>query len=265
MDRIERLIDLHLQDPNCTMISPWYRYPRDDQNMPIPGKREKIQWNPDNLTKIESTISHCMQTRYRDELIETLEKKIPILYIDCQQKWEDDIMLFIFREYISQSQTENKDTLVSKAIGDHTIVVPNKQDRQKYVQENTPTSEEMIHHYRHLLKELVQAHDEDYKKTLLNFERDITFEGLGNLMEKEWQKYLYLYLDKIQSLSIEEQQRINVFLYTRWAIKNDRYVRVKINNGNWIWKTRYSATGHRIQSTHDYSELNIYEDQLPSP
>lgn len=171
-------------------------------------------------------------------------------------------MFFIFSEYIKHSQVKDKDSIVAKAIGDHTIVTPSKQDRQKYIQEQMPTSEEMLQHYRQVLKELLQANNEEYQNMLLNFERDITFDGLGELMKEEGQKYLYLYLDKIQTLSIEEQQRINVFLYSRWAIKNDRYVRVKINNGDWSWKTRYSATGHRVETTHDYSEVTIYEDQL---
>jgi hypothetical protein len=54
--------------------------------MPIPGKRDRIARNPDNLIKLEDSISLCMKTRYQNELIETLENKVPILYIDCQQK-----------------------------------------------------------------------------------------------------------------------------------------------------------------------------------
>jgi hypothetical protein len=183
--------------------------------MPIPGNRHSIQRNPDTLITLENTISTCMQHRYQQELMETLEKKIPILYIDCGQKGEDDIMLFIFKEYSKQSQAKDKDTLVAETIGDHTIVTPSKRERTQYIQEHTPNSEEMLQHYNLLRKELLVANDEDYKKMLENFEKDITFNGIGDLMKSEEQKYLYLYLDKIQSLSREEQQRINVFLYTR--------------------------------------------------
>jgi len=262
MKKFDLRIDIALKESQCTMINPWYRYPRDENDMPIPWNRERIARNPDTLIKLEHTISARMQEGYQSALMATLEKNVPILYVDCNQKGEDDIMLFIFREYIKQSQAENKDILVAKAIGNHTLVTPSKQERQHYIQENTPNSEEMLQHYSHLLKHLLEANDEEYRKMILSFERDITFDGLGDLMKAEGQKYLYLYLDKIQSLSIEEQQRINIFLYTRWVINNDRYVRVKINNGNWSWKTRTSATGHRVESTHDYADLNIYENEL---
>lgn len=183
--------------------------------MPILGERDKIQRDPNNLITLENTISECMQTRYHHELIKTLEKGVPILYIDCGQKKEDDIMLFIFKEYSTQSQAKDKDTIVSKTIGDHTLIVPTKDERQQYIQENNPTTQEMFQHYSLLLKELLEANDENHKKMILNFEKAIGFDGIGDLMAAGGQKYLYLYLDKIQSLSKEEQQRINTFLYTR--------------------------------------------------
>jgi hypothetical protein len=94
-------------------------------------------------------------------------------------------------------------------------VTETRQDRDNYIEQNRPTSEEMVHHYAQLLKRSLEANDESYKKMLMNFEVDITFDGLGNLMQQEEEKYLYLYLDKVQMLSTEEQQRINILLYTR--------------------------------------------------
>ena len=142
------------------------------------------------------------------------------------------------------------------------MVVQDKQERNDYIQKNTPSTQEIFDYYSERLKTLLDAHDDAYKKMLLDFEKDIGFDGLWKLMKQEGQKYLYLYIDKVQSLSVDEQQRINTFLYTRWAIAHDRYIRVKINDGAGVWKTWHSSTGHRIETPHDYSEVTIYEDKL---
>ena len=261
MNKSEILIDLYLQDPNCTMISPWYIYKKDEND--IPRWKDKIERNPDNLKKLENMISTSMIKHHQQELIETLEKKIPSLYIDCSKKWDDDIMFFVFKEYIKQSQSENKQQIIGQIIGDHSIVTSSRDDRKNYIKSNQPSIEEIIIYYNNLLITLLQAnYTNDNKNAILNFETDITFNGLSQLMEEEWYKYLYLYLDNIQKLSIEEQQRINTLLYTRWKISGDRWIRVKINNGQWIWKTRYSSTWHRIEATHDYSEISIHENEL---
>lgn len=85
MKGTEILVDLNLQDPQCTMISPGYRHPKDKQGMTLVGSK-KIEWNPNNLIKLEAVISQCMKTRHQQELVENLEKRIPICYIDCSQK-----------------------------------------------------------------------------------------------------------------------------------------------------------------------------------
>jgi len=260
MRRNEIYIGLNLQDPNCTMMSPWYRYPRDENGLTI---RQKTEWDPDNLVKLNSIISKCMQDIAQKELLEALDKQGKILYVDCQKKWENDILFFIFTEYIKQSTAENKKDIVSKAIGSRTIVTEDEQERKQYVQENQPNIEEMITHYSQLLKSLLQANDDiEYKRKVLNFESDIAFEGLGRLMLDEKQSYMYVYLDQIQSLITEEQQRINMLLYTRWTIPHDKRIRLKINNWNWLWKTRTSMSWHRVQATHDYSETTIYEEDV---
>jgi hypothetical protein len=115
MEKSEFLIDLILQEPQCSMISPGYKHPRTKDDMPIIGS-EKIEWNPNNLIKLEHMVSSRMQAVCQNELKEVLEKKVPILYIDCSQKKEDDIMFYIFREYIKQSKATNKASIVAKAI-----------------------------------------------------------------------------------------------------------------------------------------------------
>ena len=66
-------------------------------------------------------------------LLENLEKKVPILHIDCGAKWDDDIMLNIFRECMKQSKLENIDSIASKIIWQRTIVTPSPEEWNKYV------------------------------------------------------------------------------------------------------------------------------------
>lgn len=251
-------INLLLGSPQCTMISPWYEYDREKI-----GRPERKKWNPDNLIKLEQMVSDTMIERHKQELAEILEKKVLSLHIDCRNKWEDDIMLFIFKEYIKQSQAKDKNNIVTNIIWRHTIVTDNKEQRDEYIKNNIPTLDGMLQHYTQSLKTLLEGNtDEQRRNRLMNFETDVTFNGLSRLMEDEWQKYLNLYLDKVQSLSVEEQERINTLLYTRWNIPGDKRIRLKINNGQWSWKTRYSAIGHRVESPHDYSETTIRENEL---
>jgi hypothetical protein len=49
-------------------------------------------------------------------LIELLEEETPILYIDCEQKKDDDILLFILKEYLKQSKSKNKEKIISNII-----------------------------------------------------------------------------------------------------------------------------------------------------
>jgi len=88
------------------MISPGYRHEKDEAGIPIFDKR--IQRDPNNSIKLENMITKCMQARHQQELIETLDKKIPILYVDCSQKGEDDIMFHILKEYIKTLKNENR-------------------------------------------------------------------------------------------------------------------------------------------------------------
>jgi hypothetical protein len=204
-----------------------------------------------------------MQKRHQKELMETLEKKTLSLYIDCRNKWEDDIMLFIFKEYIKQSQADNKNNIVSTTIWAYTIVTESKEQWDKHIKENNLTLDGILHYYSESLKTLLQKNtDEERRNRLLNFESDIAFNGLGQLMKDEWHTHITLYLDRVQSLSIEEQQRINMLLFTRWNIPQNKRIRLKINDGQWSWKTRRTMSGQRTMSTHDYSEITIRENEL---
>lgn len=254
----EWYIDTYLKEEQCTMISAGYRHLKDEYGFNTFVKQER---NPDNLNKLENMISQCMQKRYQEELLETLDKKTPILYVDCSQKGEDDIMFFILKEYIKISQAENKEIILAKAIWDNSVVI-STEERRKYIDENKLNIEEIVSKYIQFLKEKSQEKNDIYDfKDILDKEIYITFDGLNNLMKQENQKYLYLYLDKTDILTWDEQRRINTLLYTRWSV-NDIRIRVKINNGKWTWKSRTSSTWNRIQSTHDYTEIIIHEEKL---
>lgn len=114
MEKNSFYINLILDDTRCTMISPGYKHEKDEHGISI--RDGKIQWNPDNLIKLENIISTTMIERHQKELAEILEKKILSLYVDCSKKKEDDIMFFIFKEYIRQSQAKNKKDIVTQEI-----------------------------------------------------------------------------------------------------------------------------------------------------
>lgn len=265
-------IDLTLKDSVCTVIGPANNYTKDKYGI----TNWKKPRNSDNLIKLENTISKCMKDLYEKwisknaiknsaqmALIELLEEETPILYIDCEQKKDDDILLFILKEYLKQSKSKNKEKIISNIIWSRTIVVQNQEERKSYITQNNPNIKQMLDHYSCLLKTILEKNkDPEYKNTLLNFEADIVFDGLGNLMENENEKYLYLYLDKISSLSVDEQCRINQLLYRRWTIGKFRILKIKINNGNKWRKTRTAANGHRVEATHDYFSTDIKEEDV---
>ncbi|HBB04440.1 TPA: hypothetical protein DCZ39_06175 [Patescibacteria group bacterium] len=83
MKKNDLFIDMYLQEQQCTMINPGYKHLKDEDGFITFTKQER---NPDNLTKLENTVSQRMQLGYKHALIETLEKKTPIVYIDCSER-----------------------------------------------------------------------------------------------------------------------------------------------------------------------------------
>ncbi|NCO97568.1 hypothetical protein GW864_00030 [bacterium] len=58
--------------------------------------------------------------------------------------------------------------------------------RDEYVRKNNPTLEEMLQHYSQSVKDLLKKNTNDgYSRNLLNFESDVTFNGLSKFMEEE--------------------------------------------------------------------------------
>ena len=104
-------VNLLLESPQCTMISPGYEYIREDAGMP-----KKKEWDSEHLIRLEKLISDTMIARHQQELMEILENKLPTLYIDCCLKGDDDILQFIFKEYIKHSNAQHKADIVNRSI-----------------------------------------------------------------------------------------------------------------------------------------------------
>ena len=93
-------------------------------------------------------------------------------------------MFFVFKEYIKQSQSENKQQIIGQIIGDHSIVTSSRDDRKNYIKNHQPSIEEIIIYYNNLLITLLQAnYTNDTKNAILNNESYITFNGMSRLME----------------------------------------------------------------------------------
>jgi len=167
-----------------------------------------------------------MQALYTEQLATTLKNTTPILHIDCKTKGESDIMFFILQQY-----TQGKDSI------DHLIleslhkrsIVKEQGYRKQYGIDKTSNTQEILSHYSKLLKQYTNTHDS--AEQMYGFEFDRIINTISNILKHENEKYLYLYLDNIENLTINEQSRLNNILYTRGEIGKDRQMKLKINNG----------------------------------
>ena len=245
------LIDTALKEWGCTMISASTKYTRWEDwiiGEKIPRKSEKIQ-------KLQQTISTCMQELYTRYLTDTLNQTIPILYIDCATKWEKDIILFIGEQYACKNE-ENK-TSVLEALHRHSIVGEIWYWKTYGEQSESVNIQEIFNHYTKLLKKNIN--NQENLERMYGLEYNWIIYAIAKILRKQDQKYLYLYLDNAKNLSVNENSRLNNLLYTRGSIYEDRYIRLKINNGDNNRKTRSTNTWQRAQATHDYTETSIKE------
>jgi len=155
-----------------------------------------------------------MKEKHQKNILETLEDTTPIQYIDCSQKGEADIMFFILKEYEKHSLLEDKTKILAEIIKKRTMILEPEQ-REEYIKSEQPTSEEMIAHYQQILQQKLTELKPDHAKYIVNCENDIAIAGLASFMKKENKTHIYLYLDNINHLSLEEQTRINLLLYAR--------------------------------------------------
>ncbi|MEI6426426.1 MAG: hypothetical protein WCO66_03670 [Candidatus Absconditabacteria bacterium] len=238
------------------MISPRYKYTRNED-----FRREKIERKEGSIKKLEGLISQTMKENYQKNIAETLEDEKPILYIDCSEKEDLDIMFFILKEYEKNSTLENKSQILANIIKKRTMILEPEQ-REEYIKTQQPNSKEMLTHYRQLLQKKLTELQPDHIQYILNCENDIAITGLATFMKEEDKSHIYLYVDNTKNLSVDEQTRINLLLYARGGIDHSKWIHLKINNGNSARKTRTASNGHRVESTHDYSEIDIKEEDL---
>ena len=70
--------------------------------------------------------------------------------------------------------------------------------------------------YTQFIKTKLQNNEDlKHKNNILDIEASVAFNGINNIMKTRGEKYISLYLDQIEHLSIEEQQRINTLLFYR--------------------------------------------------
>lgn len=247
------------------MIGPQYNYIRDEENF----NHEKIARKEGSKEKLEKTISEVMQTKYQQQLIETLTDELPITYIDCSKKGNKDILLRIMEVLYKKYRSPDIDEEVKKVLLQESMI--EKEDRdllQTFANNYTGTNfgeDFLAEHEKYFSKRCVQLSEEnpDALTMLMNFQADAYLSCMAEILEPT-SKSSYLYLDNIATISIEEQQRINRLLFARGAVGRfgDAYVRIKINNGMEHRKTRGTSTGQRVQSPHDYSDVGIREEDL---
>jgi hypothetical protein len=219
-----------------------------------------IDWSEENYKKLEKTISERMQTLYQESLIEVLKNPL-VTYINCSQKWKKDIFLFIIEQLSKQNNTQANFISILKALHRQSMV--QEQGYWKQFQEKKSISiEELREIYCNEYQSHITNKDQAYIDRLQGAEDNRIMEAMAYILENKNAKDLYLYLDNISELSVDEQSRINNILYTRGSVDKDKYIRLKINNGNRYRRTYITNTWKRVQSTHDYSETNIKEEYI---
>ena len=247
------------------MIGPQYKRTRDEENF----NHQKIAREEGNKEKLEKTISEVMKTKCQQQLMETLTDELPLTYIDCSEKGEKDILLRMMEVLYKKYKSSEIDKEIKKVLLQESMI--EKEDIEllkKFANEYAGTNlgeDFLAEHEKYFAKRYLQLSEENpgALSMFMNFQTDAILSCMAKILEHSSESS-YLYLDNVACLSIEEQQRINRLLFTRGAVGRfgDAYLRIKINNGMEHRKTRQTSSGQRVQSPHDYSDINIPEEDL---
>lgn len=236
---------LRLVSLECTFFSQRNEYYK-DKNWLIDFQKWRIAWKSEKIANISNLVSQAMR-----ETFEELDQKA--LFINCAEK-NEDILLHILRLFLAKLDFEATDII--KYIGKYSIITDNESNRYDLVVDKNST--EILDIYQKSLLERINEMPEK-ADMIMRFEYDNTIHTLAKLLYKAWLDYIYIFLDRIDNLTIDEQQRINQILYSRWWISKNKYLRLKINN---IWNYRKiwkSISWISIQSTHDFQEIRLEE------
>jgi hypothetical protein len=256
MNHAELKIAEALHENKCSVINAWTTSHKNS----FGHRLVRIPMPPEKVIKLEGLISEHMQTAFQKSLVETLEKQIPQIYIDCSKKWTEDIMFFIFRRCMEQIAASPVDVA---SIVEKTTIVTNRATRKNYIEQHKHTLTTVLTCYKKLQKKKISLNsDPNYKQSILNFESNITFDWLIHFLKHHTTRQMYLYLDNVGELDTYEQSRINHLLFARGQIQIVCSVYVKINNWANKRKSRRTPTGHRPQAPHDYGDTTIYEEDF---
>ncbi len=251
------VIDMVLDYQDCTMICPQYEH---QETKPFDFDRSKVPRKEGNELKLEKTISEIMQEKHQKQLAEALSDTSPIMYVDCSAKGEDDVMFAIMHAVMNKYPGRESEEMAIKSIVQRSMI----NDEMKQV--SSEDYKAFMTTYKQEFQKFLQSFDDrENKEEVLNsvykFETDVPLNAIGKILQaNKWSAYVYL--DHVSDLTVEEQQSINLLLYARGAIGRDGKVFLKINDGLASRKTWSTASWHRVQSTHDYSETNIKEKDL---
>jgi hypothetical protein len=257
------MIDLNLDGPWCTMFSPRYTYTRGEW-LPLKNDRTLAQ-----KQKLESLISMQMTHRSRAEAHEALSG-MPIIHINCAEKWEYDIGTYLIKWFLPMCEPRTCLEMLLKEVPKHSIALePKDTSMQQFVNQYAwnDIAIDLLQYYHTKIsskKIELESFDASAIEKLLHFEMDVSKNVIGSILGAKEKKRAYVYLDGIASLSREEQRRIMEILYARGWIDmyGNRTLYIKINNGADLWNAYTTNNGHRVQSTHDYSDQTISLEDL---
>lgn len=226
------IIDMYLEEQNCAVL----------------------HWESNkNLNEISELISHQMKNK--NHLIDNLDFLEPILYIDCKSKNTKDIIFYIFQECIKNLSTKNNKDIIWEIIAQNSIIIEQLGERNEHITNLWDIN--WVFDYYNKLLEKHSNNKEEFLEKILDFESDILFQWLWSFLDDENITKVYLYLDNTKFLNIQEKQRINKLLFSRWTIEWNKKIYLKINDWEKNRNTRTTPSKQRIESPHDYSSKYI--------
>jgi hypothetical protein len=193
MDPLKIKLNMYLEEEQTIMINQRFKY----------ENYNKIKRDLQNTLNAKKIVSEIMKNKFQKSISENLENNKQIKYIDCSQRWDQNVICMIIKDL-------DEDINWLDDIG------------------------------------------EDF---------ELSLEELERIMKEKNIKSMYVYLDNIEYLRIQEQKNINRIIFDRWSIWHDCRLYLKINNMGDDRRTWKAITG-RIQSPHDYSDKYIDEEEI---
>lgn len=251
---LERRIEIELQSPSCTVMSPsFYNLIPFDLETTSEQRFALLetlkQEKKETLRKLESKISEQMMKAF---LHENNEKDN--IYLDINKKpTQENIMLYFLKKIGEIYNISEKELL--KKIKEYSFL-----DKGEY---------NNIEEYNQTLRKFIS--EKKWTRTDINLEEFITnseWENyhyiIENILEKHEKDSIQVFIDNIETLTEFEQQQINNFLYSRGTILRNTKAYIKINNWTQKWETRKSTHWKFVQSTHDYRSWNANIEEIES-